>query len=274
MSYTFINRELLGQVEVLRLNDPQTMNAISPKMLEELSHELARVEDDQGIRVLIITGEGRGFCSGANIKRMYAQAQGDTSVQLTAHESPMTHMTPHLMHSRKVVYQLTKLSKTVIAAINGPCVTTGVGFAAACDMRIGSNDARIGWLFLRRGLPPEDGSLSLMVRLLGYAKAFKLGIFGETIPAQQALEIGFLDQVVPNDALLPTCLELAQRIIDSVPPLAQRMFKRLLSEAQYLSYEHASLMAYEAEKILKEQSDQKESVQAFMENRQPKWMGT
>ena len=274
MSYTFIKKELVGQVEVLRLNNPPTLNAISPQMLEEMSQEIACVEEDPDIRVLILTGEGRGFCSGANIKRMYSQAQSDTTVQLAAPEPPMTHLTPHLMHSRKVVYQLTKLSKTTIAAINGPCITTGVGFAAACDMRIGSEEARIGWLFLRRGLPPEDGSLALMVRLLGYARAFKLGILGETIPAQQALEMGFLDQVVPHEALLPTCLELAQSIIDRVPPLAQRMFKRLLSEAQYLSYEHASLLAYEAEKILKQQNDQKESVQAFMEKRQPKWTGT
>lgn len=273
MKYKFILTEQHGQVEILRLNDPTAMNAINPEMMREMSQEIARIEDDPNVRVVILTGEGRGFCAGANVKSMHARAEGDMSVQVSEAAEPMRQLTPHMVHSRRVVYELLHMTKATIAAINGPCITTGVGLSSACDIRIASDQARIGWIFLRRGLAPEDGSLPLVLKILGHSKAFKLGALGEIISAQQALDIGFLDEIVPHDELLPTCLNLANKIVENVPPLAQRILKRLLTEAETLSYEHSAQMARQANTVLSQQEDHKEALRAFTEKRPPVWTG-
>ena len=270
MAYQFIKTEQQGQVEILSLNDPQTLNAVNFQMMDEMSEELRRVEEDPQTRAMILTGEGRGFCSGANIKEMAAKG-GAKLVE--AVQPSIRDLTPYLTYTRGVVYQLWKLSKPTIAAINGPCITTGVGLSAACDFRFASDQARIGWVFLRRGLPPDDGSLGLLIKLLGYSKTYKLGILGEIIPAEQALEIGFLDEVVPADELLPTCINLAQKIVEGVPPLAAQMFKRILNEAQYTSYEETTRQARLAFQTLVESPDHAEAIQAFAEKRQPQWTG-
>ena len=276
MGYELIKVERQGQVEILRLNDPQALNAISKEMLDELNVEIQRVEEDPDIRVLILTGEGRAFCAGANTKRVYASIGGDTSAAARVSETPdpLRRLTPHLTHSRRTVYNLWKMSKVTIAAINGACITTGVGFSAACDLRIGSDQARIGWIFLRRGLAAEDGSLPIMIKLLGYSKAFKLAVLENIIPAQKALEMGFLDEVVSAEELLPRCMSLANQMITELPPWAARMFKRLANESQFLSYEHASLLVDEAHNFLVTQQDTQEGFKAFVEKRQPQWTGT
>ena len=270
MEYTFIKTEHLGQTEVLRLNDPATLNAVSFEMMEEMTAELTRVEEDPETRVLVLTGEGRGFCSGANIKQMAALG---SAKDVESQPASIADLTPHLEYTRGVIYQLWKLSKPTIAAINGPCITTGVGLSAACDFRIASDQARIGWIYLRRGLPPDDGSLGLMVKLLGYSKAYRMGIFGEIMPAQEALDLGFLDQVVAGEELLSTCFDLAQRITEAGPPLAQRMFKRLANEAQFSSYEDTARQVRLAFQTLSETEDHAEAVRAFAEKRQPQWKG-
>ena len=271
MEYQYIRVEQRGQIEVLSLNDPATLNAIGFQMMAEMAEELQRVEGDPNIRVLVLTGEGRGFCSGANIKDMAALG-GAKAVE--AMPGSVRDLTPHLQYARGVIYQLWKLPKTTIAAINGPCITTGVGLSSACDFRIASDAACIGWLFLRRGLPPDDGSLALLIKMLGYRTTYKLGILGEIIPAQQALEIGFLDEVVSPEELLPTCLKLGERIIETVPPMAQQMFKRLANEAQYTSFEETSRQVRLAYLTLVETNDHAEAIQAFSEKRQPRWTGT
>jgi 2-(1,2-epoxy-1,2-dihydrophenyl)acetyl-CoA isomerase len=270
MEHRFISTEQKEQVEVLRLNDPATLNAVSFPMMEEMAAELARVESDAETRVLVLTGEGRGFCSGANIKQMAALG-GAKGVE--AQPGSVKDLAPHLTYTRGVIHQLWKLSKPTIAAINGPCITTGVGLAAACDFRVASDQARIGWIFLRRGLPPDDGSLGLLVKLLGYSKTYKLGILGEIISAQEAMGIGLVDQVVPHQQLLSTCLGLAQRMVDAGPPLAQQMFKRLANEAQYSSYEDTARQVRLAFQTLVETEDHAEAVRAFAEKRQPRWKG-
>lgn len=271
MGYEFIKTELQGQVEVLRLNDPATLNAVNRQMTSEIMEEIRRVEDDPEIRVLVLTGEGRGFCSGGNIKEMVSRG----GVKNMAPTAPsVKELSPHLLHSRGAVYHLWKLSKTTIAAINGPCITTGVGLSAACDFRIASDQASVGWLFLRRGLPPDDGSLGLLIRLLGYSKTYKLGILGDIIPAQRALEIGFLDEVVAPEDLLPACLSLAQRIIEAVPPLAQQAFKRLAQEAEHASFEEMSRQVHLSRYPLVEAEDHLEAIRAFSEKRKPVWKGS
>jgi 2-(1,2-epoxy-1,2-dihydrophenyl)acetyl-CoA isomerase len=271
MEYQFIKVERQGQVEILRLNDPPTLNAINFQMMHEMAEELRRVEDDPQTRALVLTGEGRGFCSGANIKEMAALGGAKA---LEAVPPSVKDLTPHLSYGRGVIYQLWKLSKTTIAAINGPCITTGVGLSAACDFRIASDQARVGWIFLRRGLPPDDGSLGLLIRLLGYNKTYKLGILGEIIPAQKALEIGFLDEIASAEDLLSTCLDLANRIIQGVPPLAQQMFKRLANEAQYATYEETARQVHLAFRTLSETNDHAEAIRAFSEKRLPQWTWT
>jgi enoyl-CoA hydratase/carnithine racemase len=270
MAYELIKTEQHGQVEILKLNDPEALNAISHQMVEELTQELERVEDDPSVRALVLTGEGRGFCAGANIKRMAAEGVK----QVEKSDGGLAELTPHLTFIRKAEYQLWRLSKTTIAAINGPCITTGFGLSIACDFRIASDQARFGWIFARRGLPPDDGSLTLLIRTLGYPAVYKMGMLKELFPAQEALDIGFVQQVVPHDQLMTTCMDIANQVIDGVPPMAQRMFKRLAQAAIYEDHESVYLRVREAFNVLIDDPDHQEAVQAYTEKRKPVWSST
>lgn len=270
MAYEFIKTKLHGSTEVLSLNDPSTLNAVNFTMMEEMETELLKIAENPSIRVLILTGEGRGFCSGANIKEM---ASKGGAKEVEAQAPSIYDINPHLTFTRGVIYNLWKLPKPTIAAINGPCITTGVGLSAACDFRVASDQAKIGWVFLRRGLVPDEGSLGLLVKLLGYQTTYKLGILGELISPDEALNIGLIDTIVPQNELIDHCLSLAEKISKAGPPLAQQMFKKICNESQYSSYEETSRQAHLAFESLTRTKDHKESVRAFAEKRDPIWTG-
>ena len=162
-------------------------------------------------------------------------------------QSPRAELFPHNIDICQVVYGLRRMSKPAIAAVNGPCVGSGIGLAAGCDVRIASEKARFGWVFVRRGLLPDDGSLPLVPQIIGYAKAFEWGATGRILSAQEALDIGFVREVVPHDQLLPKSVELAREMIENCPPISLELFKLALVESLTMAPEHAILMGDKAQ---------------------------
>jgi len=270
MTYQFITSEQGDDgIVVVTINDPDAKNAVNWVMNKELVAEFDRIEADPKARVLIVTGSGRIFCSGGNIKRMTSQGKSLEPPDPTLREE----LYPQEADIRRVVTGLRRMSKPAIAAINGPAIGSGLGIAAGCDMRIASSASRFGWVFVRRGIVPDDASLALMPQIIGYARAFEWGVTGRTIDADGALKIGFVSEVVKPVELLPRCRELAREIIDNCPPLTVQAFKLALTESLYQDLDVAVRFTERAQRAVRGTADHTEALKAYAEKRRPQWEG-
>lgn len=270
MSYQYITSEQSAEgVVVVTINDPDAKNAVNWTMNQEFLREFERIEGDPKARVLIITGSGRIFCSGGNIKRMTAQGQSLEPPNPTLREE----LYPHEADIRGVVTRLRRMSKPAIAAVNGPAVGSGIGIAAGCDIRIASSNSRFGWVFVRRGIVPDDASLALMPQIIGYSRAYEWGVTGRTIDAQEALSIGFVSKVVEADQLLPHCRALALEIIENCPPLTVQAFKLALAESLYQDLDTSVRFTERAQRVVRASRDHSEALKAYAEKRKPVWTG-
>ena len=254
MSYQFIRSEQDEDgIVVVTIDDPAAKNAVNWEMNQEIIAECVRIEADPTARVLIITGSGRIFCSGGNIKRMTAEGKSLEPPDPSLREE----MFPHEADIRRVVIGLRRMSKPAIAAVNGPAIGSGIGIAAGCDIRIAASNARFGWVFVRRGIVP----------------AYEWGVTGRTIDAKMALANGFVSEVVEPELLLPRCRELAREIIDNGPPLTVQLFKLALTESLHYGLEDAVRFTERAQKIARASEDHAEALKAYSEKRSPKWKG-
>ncbi len=225
MDYTTIVFEKKEGLGILSLNRPEVLNALSPRMREELVHCLGHAATDEDLRVLILTGKGRGFSAGADLnmfkdayERFRAgdehQGFGDINVPTAFIDFP----------------------KPIIAAINGPAVGFGLTVTLTCDIRIASEKAKFSCAFVRVGVTPEFGSSYFLPRLLGYGKAAELAFTARTIDAQEAAQIGLVNRVVSHEGLLPECEEMA-RAISEMPAGAIRMTKQILRHGHHSTLE-------------------------------------
>lgn len=270
MTYQFIISEQSDDgIVVITINDPEARNAVNWTMNKELMAEFQRIEADPRARVVIVTGSGNIFCSGGNIKRMTAQGKSLKPPDPTMREE----MFPHEADMRGVVIGLRRLTKPVIAAVNGPAIGSGLGIAAGCDIRIAASTARFGWVFVRRGIVPDDGSLALMPQIIGYSRAFEWGVTGRTIDAAGALANGFVSEVVPPVRLMERCRELAREIIEHGPPITVQLFKLALTESLDYRLEDAVRFSERAQKIARASEDHTEALLAYAEKRRPEWKG-
>lgn len=270
MNYRYILSEQSPEgIVVVTINDPDAKNAVNWDMNQELIREFERIEKDPAARVMIVTGSGRIFCSGGNIKRMTAQGQSLEPPDPTLREE----LYPQEADIRRVVTGIRRMSKPAIAAVNGPAVGSGIGIAAGCDIRIASSSSRFGWVFVRRGIVPDDASLGLMPQIIGYSRAYEWGVTGRTIDAQAALKIGFVGEVVEPHQLLPRCRELAMEIIDNCPPLTVQAFKLALTESLYQGLDEAVRFTERAQRVVRATEDHAEALKAYAEKRAPRWKG-
>lgn len=270
MNYQFITSEQdESGIVLVTINDPSAKNAVNWIMNQELTQELTRIDEDPKARVLILTGSGTIFCSGGNIKRMTAQGRSLEPPDPSLHDQ----LYPHEADIRRVVTGLRRMSKPAIAAVNGPAIGSGLGIAAGCDIRIGAQESRYGWVFVRRGIVPDDASLALMPQIIGYARAYEWGVTGRTLDAEAALRIGFLSEVVPQSELISHCRGLAMEIIDNCPPITVQAFKLALSESLYQSLNDAVRFTERAQRVVRATEDHAEALKAYGERRKPVWKG-
>jgi len=270
MSYRFIISEQDADgIVTVTINDPDAKNAVNWEMNQEMIRELDRIERDPKARVLILTGSGRIFCSGGNIKQMTSQGRSLEPPDPTLREE----LYPQEADIRRVVTGLRRMSKPAIAAINGPAIGSGLGIAVGCDIRIASSASRFGWVFVRRGIVPDDASLALMPQIIGYARAYEWGVTGRTIDAATAHTIGFVSEVVEPDALIPRCRALAKEIIDNCPPLTVQAFKFALAESLYQELDESIRFTERAQRVVRASQDHAEALKAYAEKRSPKWKG-
>ncbi|MBI2203568.1 MAG: enoyl-CoA hydratase/isomerase family protein [Candidatus Rokubacteria bacterium] len=269
MGYQFVRVDQADGIVTVRIDDPDAKNAVNHVMNRELAEECQRIDADPTARVLVLTGEGRIFCSGGNIRKMTADGKSLEPPAPTLRDE----MYPHEADIRRVVVGLRRMSKPAIAAVNGPAVGSGIGLAAGCDIRIASRAARFAWVFVRRGIVPDDASLALMAQLIGYARAFEWGVRGATLSAEEAERIGFVSEVVEPDRLLPRCREIAKEIIDHGPPITVQLFKLALAEALEQDLDTAVRFTAGAQKLSRATADHTEALRAYVEKRPPRWTG-
>lgn len=268
MDYQTITLEKRESIAILTLNRPERLNAISPQMSEEIFSALNEVDDDDEIRVLVITGAGRGFCAGADVGGMAGGAQEGSGTASGAEEKRQR----LIRGAGRVIPKLQKLQKPTIAMVNGAAVGAGFDLALACDLRVGSENARFMNAFVRIGLFPGWGGTWLYPRVMGLGKALEYLYTGDFMEAKEAEKLGVLNRLVPADELEKETMALAGKIA-SGPPLSMRLMKLQVYEGLQMDLETALQMAAACETITLTSEDHKEGVAAFREKRPATFRG-
>jgi len=252
-----------GPIATLTLNRPERMNAISGPMLAALSERLIEANADRDVRVLILTGAGRGFCAGLDLVDATSGSGiggggGAMPATLDLRTAP-----PTVLHS---------IDKPVIAALNGGAAGYGMDLALGCDIRIAGRRAKLAAAFTKRGVLPESGGTWLLPRLVGWAKAAEIIFTGRTLDAAQCLELGLVNAVVDDDALAGEARKLASEIAANAP-LAVQGAKRMMRMAQGESFDDHVHHVYLQLLPLFQSQDFREGLKSFLEKREPKFQG-
>lgn len=263
MGYAKVEFGVADAIATVALADPATLNAAGLDMVEELIDAFRRLARDPAVRAVILTGTGRGFCSGANLADPRTLGVGGA-------EAPALGLALE-SHYRPFIDLLRASPVPVVAAVNGPCAGIGVAFALAADLIVAGESARFILAFRRIGLVPDGGLTWLLPRVVGKARAMEMILLGEDIPARTALDWGLVNRVAPDDALLPAARDVAQRL--ATGPRSLGLMRRLIWEgldaplARHLEAERA------AQSEAGRTADFREGVQAFRDKRPARFSG-
>ncbi len=254
-----------GPVRWLTLNRPEVMNAITSEMLALLNTELKNADDDNGVRVLVITGAGRGFCTGLDLKQAAAgEGIGGSGLANAGAR--------HYSTREICTVTLQRMDKPVIAAINGPAAGYGLDLALGCDLRIMSDAAVLMPGFARMGVIPESGGTWYLPRLLGWAKACEVAMLGDNLSAEQSEGYGLVNKAVPAEEFDAVVGEWANKIAGNAPLAIQEM-KRLFRHGLTQDFESHSHHVLMSVLNLFKSEDFKEGVQSFVTRRAPEFKG-
>ena len=264
------------RIATITLNRPDKLNAWTAIMEREVRSAMEEAERDENVRVIILTGAGRGFCAGADMSLLSSVVESgvDERVRKQASSSATSGTVDGIRADfRKKYSYFPAVGKPVIAAINGPVVGLGLVIALYCDLRFASDAARFSTAFARRGLIAEYGLAWILPRLVGHANALDLLFSARMVDSAEALRIGLVNQVFPQDAFLAKVNEYARDVAANSSPRSTRIMKRQVYGAMFQSLEEAFDVA-EREMLSSLQStDFREGVAHFLEKRAPSFTG-
>jgi enoyl-CoA hydratase len=259
MSYQHLELTQEGQIGIITISRPQSLNALNRELLGELRQVFQEIEQDSKLRTFIVTGKGeKAFVSGADIHEL------DNVTPVQAYE--------FICFGQEVFNYLEIMGKPSIAAINGYALGGGLELAMACDLRIASANARFGQLEIRLGNIPGWGGTQRLPRLVGSAKAKELIFTGKMIDSSEAKEIGLVNQVVSQDQLMSTAMAVAADIAAKAP-IALKMAKTAINQGIETDLSAGLRIEAQGVAICFSTSDQKEGVRAFLEKRKPLFKG-
>jgi len=274
MSYQEILYDVSDRIATVTLNRPDKLNAWTMRMAAEVRHACFQADRDDAVRVIVVTGAGKGYCAGADMDMLQGlQSGGDAgpSSDDPALRSSEDASVPAAFRGA-YSYPL-GLHKPVIAAVNGVAAGLGLSYMLYYDMRIASDRARFGTVFARRGLVAEHGSAWLLPRLIGMHNACDLLYSGRLIGAEEALRMGLVNRVVPHDTLLSTVREVATEIATYCSPRALRIMKRQLYGDLFVDLA-ASMDEADREMVASfTTEDFREGVASFLQRRPPRFTG-
>jgi enoyl-CoA hydratase/carnithine racemase len=258
--------EMRGHVAVLTLNRPHTRNALSgEEMFAAFERLFEQINLDMQIRAVVLTGAGTAFCSGGNVAEMRDKSGmfgGDPALVAANYREGI----------QRIPRAFQKLQVPVIAAVNGPAIGAGNDLACMCDIRIASSAAKFAESFVKVGIIPGDGGCWLLPRAVGMSNAAIMAFTGDTINAQQALDMGLVSSVVAPEELMNTAFELADRIAAN-PPQVLRWTKQLLQQGRQSSLDEALDAAGQFQGMAHQTADHAEALSAFFEKRTPVFKG-
>jgi len=264
MAYETIIYEKEKGIATLTFNRPQAMNAENRQMVSEVDAAKEDAMNDDEVRVLIVTGAGRGFHAGDDMKdhflpRFEADLQEERMAAVRMER---------LRHAPALVQQyLNGFYKPTIAAVNGAAVGAGLDWAISCDIRLASENAKFGYFYVRRGIMGTSYGLIQLTHLLGVSRALEMMLSGELVDAAEAERIGLVSRVVPQDRLMDEARDVARKLMKGAP-LAQEVVKRCTYQALYDSANLDDFMAPMV-RALRETDDHAEAIKAFVEKREP-----
>jgi 2-(1,2-epoxy-1,2-dihydrophenyl)acetyl-CoA isomerase len=258
VSYQTIVYEKASGLATITLNRPQSLNAFVPEMNQEVLAALKEAERDNEIRCIMITGAGRAFCAGQDLKGRTPDQKGSLGSSLREKYNPMIRL-------------IRQMEKIVIAAVNGVAAGAGCNLALACDLRVASEEAKFIQSFVRVGLAPDSGGSFILPRLVGLSKAMELLLLGDMVEAREAQRIGLVARVFPPAEFAKSAKEIGERMANS--PRGIGLIKRAVNHANLPNLE--SDLEYEAylQEIAGRSVDYDEGVRAFLEKRTPVFTG-
>lgn len=258
--------EVSEHIATITLNAPERMNTISGAMLDQLTKRLIEANADKDVRAVILTGAGRAFCAGLDLRTQTGKGGGGTGIL----SGGVTSTTLDLRNTPPTV--LNEMEKPTICALNGGAAGYGMDTALGCDIRIMAKSAKLAAAFCKRGLVPESGGTWFLPRLIGWEKASALIFTGRTLSAEESVQWGLALEVVPDEELMPRARALAKEIAANAPlavQAAKRMMRMGLNEPFPEHVHHVYLQLLP----LMRTEDVKEGMLAFMEKRQPNFTG-
>ncbi|MCS6789649.1 MAG: enoyl-CoA hydratase-related protein [Bacteroidia bacterium] len=256
MQPLLIEKGIRPGVALLRLNRPESLNALNRALVAELTETLLQLEKDDEVKAIVITGNERAFAAGADIKEM----ANDSAIDML------------LLDQFQRWDQIKRLKKVLIAAVSGYALGGGCELAMLCDIIIASETAQFGQPEIKIGVIPGAGGTQRLVRAIGKSRAMEYILTGRFFSAQQAAAWGLVSRVVPVELYLEEALKLAEEIA-SMPPIAVQLAKQSVLKAYELSLEEGLHFERRNFYLLFATEDQKEGMRAFMEKRTPQWKG-
>ncbi|HEY8516224.1 MAG TPA: enoyl-CoA hydratase [Candidatus Binatia bacterium] len=274
MSYAEILYEVTDGVAEVTLNRPEKLNAWTLKMGAEVEHALRTADADPAVRVIIVTGAGKGYCAGADMDMLVSFQKGGAGDDLTASTADLPPLDESLPAALRGPYSYPMaLSKPVIAAVNGVAAGLGLSYMLFYDMRFASDRARFGTVFSRRGLVAEHGSAWILPRLIGMHNACDLLYSGRLIDAHEALRMGLVNRVIEHDRLMTEVREYAHELATRCSPRSLRIMKRQLYGNLFVDL-GASIEEADREMVKSfGTEDFREGVASFLERRDPRFTG-
>jgi 2-(1,2-epoxy-1,2-dihydrophenyl)acetyl-CoA isomerase len=255
--------ERRGPTALITLHRPESLNALRIPMTLELLEALGGAARDAAVRVIVLTGAGRGFCSGGDIAFMQ---------EVVASGGRFEDFRPLVEAGREIASTLQDIEKPVIAAVNGPAAGGGMSLALSCDIRWASDTARFAQSFIRIGLHPDWGALHTLPRLVGTSRALELMWTGDAIDAGEALRVGLVSRVLPADSLVAKTLSFADRLAQA-PAVAMAEIKRSVRRSLGYTLEEALAREIDAQERCWNTRDAREGFAAFLAKRDPHFQG-
>jgi enoyl-CoA hydratase/carnithine racemase len=277
MTYEQIQYDVADRIATLTLNRPDRLNAWTPVMENEVFHALQEADSDDIVRVIILTGAGRGFCAGADMQNLDAVASDPKvaeklKAQLAAGPGGSQRADVRADYQKTYSY-FPSISKPIIGALNGPTVGLGLVISLYCDIRIASDQAKFSTAFSRRGLIAEHGISWMLPRLVGLANSFDLLYSARLIDSAEALRMGLVSRVCPQASLLEEVRSYARELADKVSPRSLRVIKRQVYDALFQGLGEAIDIANTEMLESFACEDFQEGVAHFLEKRAPQFKG-